>query len=352
MGVFGHNDVFSRKHITAVIRDSHDRGFFVHLTKSLDEFFVTKLNKTFYAFSMEDARIITHKEFAIRSFRWVDFDTSHYKCIQFDKLEELKLLLIKNKLGRMNRLQFAFLQRLGRKERKKELKDLQFAKAAIDKQILEKGITDTEKLTVADVKDIDVPPHDVQALIDELVKEQTDFPEQHANLITYIKSLDIDTIVTPCRKISEYIEDDLITTKASFLGEIIPRLMRILGKHGEIMNTPYSSKNAWFNKLVFMSIIVMGVAMIAWMADAGYFNEITRMFPDTSSFQGVGDAFTPKGTAASVNACSDDALQAKYTPEALKIAIDSGAETCKIPPATQELVDGVQVVQAAPTGDQ
>lgn len=334
MGVFGHNDLFSRKYITAVIRDKNDRGYFVHIKKQLDEYFITNLNNTFYAFSMEGARIITHRIFAARFFQWVDFDTSHYKSIQYDKLEELKMLLIKNRLPRMNMIQFYMIKLLGRKERKKQLRDIVQAKAAISAQ----------EASGKEPKEIEVPPHDMQVLLQELTDRQTDFPEESTNMINYIKSLDIDTIVTPCRSIAEYIEDDLIATKPSFLGELMPRITRLLGKHGQIVNSPYSTKNAWMMKLFWLSIIVVGVIMIAWMAQNHYFDFIVKAVPDTSSFKGIGDAMNP-ASISKVNQCTDAALQAKYTPEALKIAIESGSETCKLSETMQKLVDSVELPQ-------
>ena len=332
MGVFGNNDLFSRKYVTAVVRDKNDRGYFIHIKSQLDEYFITKLNKTFYAFSMEGARIITHRWFGVRFFQWVDFDTSHYKSIQFDKLEELKLLLIKNRLPRMNMLQFYMIKLLGRKERKKQLKQIEAAKTAISLQ----------EASGKEAKEIEVPPHDMEALINELTERQSDFPEESYNLIEYIKSLDIDTIVTPCRSIAEYIEDDLIATKPSFLGELMPRISRLLGKTGEIVNAPYSTKNAWMMKLMLIGFVVVGIAMVIWMIDAGYFDFVTAAIPTGDSFAGVGNALNPVASAKA-NACTDQALRARYTPEALKIAIESGTETCKIPEETQKLVDSVKL---------
>lgn len=339
MGVLGHNDLFSRKFLTAIVRDSHDRGYFIHIKKTLDDYFITKLNGTFYAFSMEGARIITHRWFGVRSFRWIDYDTTHYKSIQFDKLEELKLFLIKNRLPRMNMLQYYMIKLLGRKERKKELTQLHLAKTAIESQ----------ELQGKEPQEIDVPPHDIEALIQELTDRQTDFPEESANLINYIKSLDIDTIVTPCQKISEYIEDDLVSTKPSFLGELMPRIMRLLGKHGEITNSPYSAKNAWFLKIFIFLFIGVGVASVFWMIDQGFFDQILNMFPDFSSASTGLSALNPSAApSAASNQCSDAALQARYTPEQLKIAVDSGTETCKLSPTMQSLVDGVEVPKANP----
>lgn len=338
MGVFGHNDLFSRKFDTAIVRDSQNRGYFIHIKKTLDDYFVSKLNGTFYAFSLENARIITHRWLGMKSFRWIDYDTSHYKSIQYDKLEELKLFLIKNQLPRMSMLQHTMIKLLGRKERKQEVNERTMAKHNIQKQI-DAGIAP---------EDIQVPPHDIQSLIDEIAERQEQFPEESTNLINYIKSLDIDTIVTPCRKISEYIEDDLIATKPSFLGELLPRVMRLLGKHGEITNSPYSAKNAWFMKLVILSIIVVGVGMVAWMADAGYFNQITNMFPNPSSFAGVGDAFKTPIQQQQVDMCSDQYLQDNYTPEQLKAAQDNGSNTCELSPTMKATIEGVKLPTAVP----
>ena len=341
MGVFGHNDLFSRKYTTAVIRDSQDRGYFIHLKTDLDGYFITKLNNTFYAFSLDNARYITHRNFGIKTFKWVDFDTTHYLPIQFDKLEELKLFLVKNSLPRMNMLQHIMIKTLGRKERKKEMESQRTTKASLKAKRAE-GKTD-------EVIAKEITIHDVNVLLQELAQRQTEFPEETANLINYIQGLDIDHIVTPCRKISEYIEDDLIATKPSFLGELIPRLSRLQGKHSEITNLPYGTKSAWMMKVMILGFVVVGIAMIAWMADAGYFNEITKLVPDTSQFKGVGDAFSGGGSSSSVvDKCSDQYLQDNYSPEQLKAALDNGSVTCKLSPTLQSSVDGASLPKAAP----
>lgn len=340
MGVIGHNDLFSKKFDTAIVRDSQNRGYFIHIKNTLDEYFISKLNGTFYAFSLREARIITHRWFGMKTFRWIDYDTTHYKSIQYDKLEELKLFLVKNSLPRMNILQQTMIKLLGRKERKKELKELHLAKSAISKQI-DEGVKDS---------DIQVPPHDMERLIQDIMERQDQFPEESTNLINYIKGLDIDTIVTPCRKVSEYIEDDLIATNPTFLGELLPRVQRLLGKHGEITNSPYSSKNAWTMKLLFLGFIVMGVGMIAFMANEGMFDDLTRMFPDTSSFQGIGDISNMQ-TNTAVDTCSDDYLQKNFTPEQLKAAQDNGTNTCELSDTLQKSVDGATLPTATPKGD-
>ena len=346
MGIFGHNDLFARKYLTAIIRDSHDRGYFIHIKKTLDDYFITQLNNTFYAFSLEGARIITHRWFGVRSFRWIDYDTTHYRSIQYDKLEELKLFLIKNRLPRMNMLQYYMIKLLGRKERKKALRTLYQAKTNMTKQLQENNIDDPSAATISDATNISVPPHDIQALLDELAINQDQYQDESHNLINYIQSLDIDHIVTPCQKISEYIEDDLIATKPSFLGELMPRLMRLLGKHGQIVNSPYSTKSAWLTKLMLISFVAVGAAMIYWMYTEGFFDSITSMIPNTDSFAGVANVFDP--AASTVDQCSDEYLQANITPEALKIAQEDGSNTCELSEQMQEWVDDVELPTAAP----
>jgi hypothetical protein len=339
MGVFGHNDLFSKKFDTAIVRDSQNRGYFIHIRNTLDEYFISKLNGTFYAFSLKDARIITHRWFGMKTFRWIDYDTTHYKSIEFDNLEALKLFLVKNSLPRMNILQQTMIKMLGRKERKKELKELNDARNAITQQ----------KQEGKDDKDVEIPPHDIEALLKDIAERQDQFPQEATNLTNYIKGLDIDTIVTPCRKISEYIEDDLIATNPTFLGELLPRVQRLLGKHGEITNSPYSSKNAWMMKLVFISFIGIGIAMILWMNEEGFFDQILSQFPDPASFSGAGDAFKQGGGSSSVvDQCSDKYLQDNFTPEALKIAQDNGSNTCALSETLQASEDGAELPKAAP----
>ena len=327
MGVLNGRDLLSSKYITAVISDSEDRVFYVPIKRTIGDYFVTELNGGVYAFSLHNARILTHKETLTKSFRQIHYDTSHYMSIK-SEMQALELMLKKNMLPRLTVVAYSALKILGRKEREKVIKDAAAIKDKVD--------VDPE---------YKFKPHEISTLIAELKERQEEFPEEATNMLNFLKSLDIDHIVTPVRKITEFIEDDLIATSPSFLAELLPRYQRLDNENRTITNKALTGRKAWLMPLFVIMFISMAAFMVYWMYDNGFFDSVTSMFPDPDSFAGIGDALNPASLQGGTgNPYSDTAMQAKYTPEELKIAVDNGEVPYeKLSPTMKQLVDSVEL---------
>ena len=116
MGILNGRDQLTSKFITAEITDSSNRVHYVPIKHTIGEYFVVDLDGHFYAFTMKDARILTHRKTATKSFQVIQYDTSHYSSIK-PETKELEIALKKNSLPRMDRMLHDVLRVLGRREK-------------------------------------------------------------------------------------------------------------------------------------------------------------------------------------------------------------------------------------------
>ena len=75
MGVLSGRDILTSKYITAEITDSEDRIHYVAIKHTIGDFFVADLDGKFFAFTLQNARILTHRVTMTKSFRVIQFDT-------------------------------------------------------------------------------------------------------------------------------------------------------------------------------------------------------------------------------------------------------------------------------------
>ena len=346
LGVIKHRDVFSAKYLTAIITDENDRGFFVPIKKTVGHFFVTTLAGNIYAFTLEGARLITYREILARAVKFIEYDTSHFKSLQSYQ-KELELFLEKNRLPKMNRVQLAFIRIAGRKERQMiNDKEVKVKKIEIANQLneLKDRLVLPAKIDDDGNRANKFTPIEIAKLLNEIQERSDDFPVEAENMKNYVQSLGIDYIVTPIRKLSESLQEDLITTSASFLGELLPRIQRVDNEHKTISNKPVTSKWAWVKWVLLLGMLLVLVSMIVYGIQHGWFDYFTNMLPKADSFA----AFQPIATKAT-QSCTDAALQAKYPePLELKIAVMEGRETCKLSDFMQQMVDSTPLPEVEP----
>ena len=171
-------------------------------------------------------------------------------------------------------------------------------------------------------------PHSIIDLVSEFADKQGQYPEEVRDIKNYLLELDVDTIVTPVRKVTDFIQEDLIATSPSFLGELLPRIQRLDNEHRKITNTPVKGT---IGMLKIMVIILMGVVIVGglyYANDQGIFDGISE-FTDSMGTIGDGLGGLPSPmqgfqSGAVGDDYSDDAIQAKYTPEELKVAVNNG----------------------------
>src|SRR3990167_1622422 len=200
--IVGHSKIiYSSKWITAEISDGSSRLHFVPIKHTIGDYFVAQINKQLYAFRIDGSRIKTYRQTLVKSFRVLQYDTTHYLPIS-SETKELELVLQKNSLPKTNDLLFKIFKLLGRREKSEFI------------------------------------PHQLKDLVKELEANEAKYPEQVKNIKIYIESLGVDQIVTPVRRIADFIEDDLIATSPSFLGEGLTHYQRLDFEHKKVTNSP------------------------------------------------------------------------------------------------------------------
>lgn len=310
MGVLSGRDILTSKYITAEITDSEDRIHYVAIKHTIGDFFVADLDGKFFAFTLKNARILTHRVTMTKSFRVIQFDTSHYSSLR-PETKEMELLLARNSLPKVNKMLHNVLRVLARRE-KHEFK-----------------------------------PHSIIDLVSEFADKQGQYPEEVRNIKNYLLELDVDTIVTPVRKVTDFIQEDLVATSPSFLGELLPRIQRLDNEHKKITNTPVKSSTGIMKLAVIGLMAVVIIFGVAYAYDQGMFDSVTE-FSDSMGTLGDGLSGLPSPTQGFVTTgapdYSDAAIQAKYSPEELKMAVQSGeVDYNKLSSNTKDMLENVEL---------
>lgn len=311
MGVLSGRDILTSKYITAEITDSEDRIHYVAIKHTIGDFFIADLDGKFFVFSLKNARILTHRVTMTKSFRVIQFDTSHFGSLK-PETKELELLLEKNSLPKMNGMLHNVLRVLARREKH------------------------------------DFKPHSIIDLVSEFGGKEGQFPEEVRNIKNYLLELDVDTIVTPVRRVTDFIQEDLIATSPSFLGELVPRIQRLDNEHRKITNTPVKGTGGMLKLAVIGLMAVVIVVGLVYASDQGVFDGIFE-FTDSMSTIGDGLGGLPSPTQGFQTPStgvdfSDAAMQEKYTPEELKIAVNNGeVDYNKLSSNMKDMLDDVEL---------
>ena len=251
-----------------------------------------EINKQLYAFTTKGARILRYKQKVVRSFGVIQYDVCNYKSIK-PEIKEMEIMLKKNSLPKINMRLFNILRVLGNREKEK-FKD-----------------------------------HDINELIAEFEKQfGVEYPEKVVEIKTYLKELDIEKIVTPLRRITEFIHEDLIATSPNFIASAVPKLKSLDYEHKLITNTEIKGNKHLMKYIVVALCIGLIIAGVAIANDKGVFKPLTDIgagLQDISK-SGVGLPSPMQGFQnPTAQDYSDSAIQVKYpTPESLCPAVSSG----------------------------
>lgn len=309
MGVLNGRDILTSKYITAEITDSEDRIHYVAIKHTIGDYFVADLDGKFFAFTLKNARILTHRVTMTKSFRVIQYDTSHYSSLR-PETKELEIMLEKNSLPKMNRMLHNILRVLSKREKH------------------------------------NFKPHSIVDLVQEFAGKEGQYPEEVRSIRNYLMELDVDTIVTPVRKITDFIQEDLIATSPSFLGELLPRIQRLDNEHRKITNTPVKGTGGMLKLAVIGLMAIVIVVGLVYANDQGVFDDIFKFGESVGKIgDGLGGLPAPGQfvTPGSLD-YSDAALQAKYTPEELKVAINNGeVDYNKLSSGMKSMVDNVEL---------
>ncbi len=308
MGILSHKDIFNSKWITAEITDASNRIWYVPIKNPLGDYFLADIDNQVYCFKIDGARVKTYRHTLVKSFRVLQYDTNHYNPVSASDNKALENVLKKNSLPRVNLMLFNILKVLGKMEDQTEFK-----------------------------------AHNLKELVAKISKKEDEYAQQVKNITNFLESLNVDEIVTPVKKVSEFLEDDLMETDAKFLGTIVSTFQRTDIEHRKVTNTPITGKIAWM-KFMAVAVIIGGIAAVALlMLESGTFD---------SGFSIPGFDFDDANPFGTGGVAPEDTLKFwtdKYTPEELKAAIDRGeVDYDELPKVIQDTVDSVKLPEATP----
>lgn len=296
MGVLHGRDLLSPKWITAIISDASHRVHFVPIKHVIGDYFITDIDGDVYAFKIDGRRILQYRESMVKTFRILQYDITHHLPLSSDS-KELEIILELNKLPKVDGMLANIFKILGSKERDNFVS------------------------------------HKLSELIDKIqgyekVQAQTELNERYSkeamNMINYLDHLDVREIVTPLKKVSEFIQEDLIATDPKFMGTVVSSYQRTDMEHKKVTNTPIASKQAWIKFVaIFMAIGMVGaIGYIVY--DGGHLDSM------------MGGMSMP-----SLGQISDDVIMKQYpNSESLRIAVDSGeVDYDKLSSVAQSIVD-------------
>lgn len=295
MGILSGKDLLSSKYITAEISDSSDRIHYVPIKHTIGDYFIADLDGQLFVFTLKGARVLVHRKTATKTFNVIQYDTSHYGSIKPDT-KALELMLKKNSLGKMDRMMHNILRVLGRRESSEEK---------------------------------EFEPHNIKDLVEEFANTKGEYQEEVKQIKAYLDEMDVDKIVTPVRKITDFITDDLIATHPSFLGGMLQQYHRVQGELRIITNRPEKPTGSYMKFIMVALLIGMGGAGAYIAYDSGAFDGITGFTDNLGTIQEGFKGLPAPGQIQRTNTggtdYSDAALQSKYPDcNALKADINAG----------------------------
>jgi len=153
-----------------------------------------------------------------------------------------------------------------------------------------------------------------------------------ASLITFLSELDNTQVSAPVEPVSSFLDNELITTKPSFLGNLFTQYRALDAVHQKVTNKTAGGGMSWL-KLGIVFMMIMAVAVFAYIGtEEGWF--------DFESLDlGLGGAFTP---TASEDQSDPEYWMSRYSPHQLAEMTQNGTIYIDdLPPDIQDIVENV-----------
>jgi hypothetical protein len=223
----------------------------------------------------------------VKTFRILQYDITHHLPLSSES-KELEIILELNKLPKVDGMLANIFKILGSKERGNFVS------------------------------------HKLSELIDrisgyEKTEARNELNEKYSrdavNMINYLDHLDVKEIVTPLKKVSEFIQEDLIATDPKFMGTVVASYQRT--------DMEIASKQAWIKFVAIFCAIGMVGAIGFVVYDGGHLDSMMGMSMPT------------------MGQLDDTMIMNKYPDaESLRIAVDSGeVDYDKLSSVAQNIVD-------------
>ena len=299
---FFSESLISDKHTNAFIIDSNNEGYFVKIKFVIGNLFFCEIKNQSYWFKLEGSRQINVKIAIVKNYKFYIFFTEHFLPVSGADMKNLEDVLRKNSLPNVDMQEFAMLKLLGSKEKHDEK---EFKK------------------------------HSLSELIEKIATKQKDYPKQTQELTNFINDLKTDHIVTPVKRLSEFLQEDLLTTNAGFLGNVRNQFKLTDKEQKKMSNTPEKGKVAWL-KIMLVVMLVVGVGAVGYIVYS------------SGMIQGIS---LPGATVSNSGGPMTDAqIMVKYPhPEDLKCAIAKGNLDYKtLSPTVKAMADKTKMPSYCP----
>ncbi len=312
MAILHGRDIYSSKWTTAEITDASNTLHFFPIKHVIGEYFPVTIDHQLYIFKIDGRRIKTHRPTAAKSFRVLQYNTTHFLPVSAE-ITELELMLKKNNLPKVDGTLFSIMKILGRKEK---------------------------------IQNGKFEPHDIQKMLEELGDKKDDYSDEIRNMITYLEHMNVDKIITPVKRLGEFLEGDLLETDPKFYATVQALHERADKGNKVITNAEIGPKAAWMKMaVIFMLVGMIGFA-VYWMYDQGYFDSFLAI---GEGFQGLQGVIPAPGNFQVPTAKNSQYYMDNYTPEELKAAIDRGEiNEDELPQDIQEMVKDIEPPQIQP----
>jgi|APSaa5957512535_1039671.scaffolds.fasta_scaffold37161_2 hypothetical protein len=302
MGVLSGKDLFSPKFPTAIVIDEIGTANFFQVKHPVGPYFFCDVNGELYAFDVR-GMLCKWRQSLAKTFEFQIFFTDHYKPIS-PYLKELELITQKNDLPKLSMSLYKLFSILKLREKK----------------------------PFEAIK--------VKKLIEDLEKDKDDDPKrfaQYKDVITYLGDLEIDEIVTPVRRVTEYLDESFMATDPKYLGSVKTAVQQAFTENREINHRPVTAKKGWA-KIIAVMLLITVIGLVLYMAyEGGAFDQLSAI---TTPFDGVGDFMQAQNKAPPVT----DVVSQYPTPESAKAAIDAGkVKIGDFPPEMRPLINSVKV---------
>ena len=243
MGVVHGRDLLSSKWPTAIIIDSVGAAHFFPIKNPIGDFFFAIVNNEIYAFNTREQPFSWRQSMA-KTFAFYVFFTDNYNPVT-KELKELDTVLERNDIKKFTMLWYKVLK--------------QFAKGE------KRNFEAQEKIK----------------LIEALSKDLKSNPKRYADyedVIEFLKDQPLDKIVTPVRRVTDYLDDTFLAPDPAVFGAIKTSLKMLLNENREVNHVEIKAKKGWMKIALVCAVIVMG-ACIAWFIyDGGYLDNLGASF--------------------------------------------------------------------------
>jgi hypothetical protein len=292
IGIFSGKKVYSHDLITAEISDSSGHVFFVPIRYMIGDYFLTEINRQVYAFYLDQTRVKTSKTKGAKSFQIIYYDVSHYKPVSTNHITELERIINVNSLPR--------------KFNKKGLNVMKIL-----------GKTEKEDFTV----------HDITSLKSRLLEHKDRYKKNIAELINFMAELQTEEIVTPVKRMVDFVEGDLKTIDAKFMGSIFTQAVKMDESSQKVLNPILTAKKSWL-------VMILALGMLGSIGGMGYFAN------EAGAFDNIGSSIVPQINSAGASYSQENLMKNYPNGAALRAAVDSGTLSYdKLPPAVKRIVD-------------